>query len=159
MIFEERFVYQEVLMSFKDITFHSKQIDAEQNHTKLIDETLKYKVASYEFGKRVFFKTHKLERRKKFKTAGMDNNSSHKTIMTHTTPAFILNGFKLNDQKSIYNPKNGEMQRKCCDELYKVIWYNAYQEKFSEEYVPKEFFTDDELIYGVVKKSTPVKTS
>ena len=28
-----------------------------------------------------------------------------------------------------------------------MLWYNAYQEKMSEEYLPEEFFTDDERIY------------
>lgn len=159
MIFEERFVYQKVLMSFKDIIFHNKKDVTDENHTKLIDETLKYNLASYEFGKRVFFKTYKLEKRKQFKMAGMDINNTRKTIMTHTSPAFIINGYKPNELKSIYNPKTGELQRECCDELYKVIWYNAYQEKFSEEYLPKEFLTDDKLIYSSVKISTRVKRS
>ncbi|PVW11997.1 hypothetical protein [Marixanthomonas spongiae] len=147
MIFEEKYLYQDVLISFKDITFHSKTEKTKKGHITLINEALKYKVADYEFGKRIFFKTYKLEKRKKFKNAGKDSKSTVKTTMTHTSPAFIINGFKPNDQKTIYNPKNGELQRKCSEELFKVIWYNAYQEKFSEEYLPKEFFIDDERIY------------
>jgi len=46
------------------------------------------------------------------------------------------------------------LQRKCSEELYKVLWYNAYQEKFSEEYLPKEFLTDDLRIYSSNKSST-----
>lgn len=153
MIFEEVFVYQDTVTSIKDITFHNKNEDINENHTRLVDETLGYKKVDYEFGKRIFFKTHKLEKRKKFNSAGHDTKSTTKTILTHTSPAFILNGLKVNNQKSIYNPKTSEIQRKCSDELYKVLWYNSYQEKFSEKYLPKEFFTDDKLIYQNSKKS------
>lgn len=154
MIFEEKILYQEILISLKDITFHNKKDETQEGHIKLIDETYNYRMASYKFGERVFFKTFKLEKRKKFNAA-----SSIKIAMTHTTPAFILNGFKPNDQKSLYNEKNGELQRECSKELYKVIWYNSYQEKFSEDYLPKEFFTDDSRIYKSRKLSSFNKTT
>lgn len=147
MIFEEAHVYQELILSVTDITFHNKKEHIGDYHIKLVNETLDYKEVDYQFGKRIFFKTHKLEKRKRFKNPGHDTKSTTKTILTHTSPAFILNGIKANSQKTIINPKNGELQRKCCDELYKVLWYNAYQEKFSEEFLPKEFFTDDKRIY------------
>lgn len=157
MMFEEKFVYQDMLLSYEDVTFHSKNDLKEDGQVKLIEETSKYNSAKYEFGKRVFFKTYKLEKRKKIKKAGQDNNSTTKTFLSHTSPAFVLNGCKLNDQKSIYNPKDGNLQRKCAEKLYKVIWYNSYQEKFSEEYLPKEFFTDDERIFKNVKSLKEIK--
>lgn len=153
MIFEESLLYQETIISIRDLTFHNKSEEVDQGHKKLIDETLDYPMASYDFGKRVFFKTHKLEKRKKFKNAGQDIKSSTRTTLTHTSPAFILNGYKTNAQKSLYDQKSGKLQRKCADELYKVIWYNAYQEKFSEEYLPKEFFTDNPLIFETKNSS------
>ncbi len=156
MIFEEGYVYQDTIVSLSDVTFHNEQKELKEGHKKLVEETLDYKNSSYEFGKRIFFKTYKLEKRKKFRSAGQDSNSTTKTILTHTSPAFILNGFKPNNQKSIYNAKNGELQRKCSEELFKVLWYNAYQEKFSEEYLPKEFFTDDKRIYESFKKIIPL---
>ncbi|MGJ8592835.1 MAG: hypothetical protein ACSHXF_09820 [Aquaticitalea sp.] len=159
MIFEESFVFHDMVIPIKDIIFHNQNEEFNENHKKLIEETIDYNVASYEFGKRVFFKTYKLEKRKKFKNAGHDVKSTTKTVMTHTSPAFILNGFKHNNQKSIYNSKNGELQRKCADELYKVLWYNSYQEKFSEEYLPKEFFTDDARIFEHITKSKSEKTN
>lgn len=64
-----------------------------------------------------------------------------------SSSAFILNGVKLDDKKTIYNPKNGDLQRECAEKFHKVLWYNAYQEKMLEEYLPKEFFTDDKRIY------------
>ena len=86
--------------------------------------------------------------------AGFENNSSHKTMITHTSPAFILQGLKPNDQESVFDQKNGETLRQCSDELYKIMWYNAYQEKFSEEFLPKEFFTDDKGIFDNLKKTS-----
>lgn len=158
MIFEEKFIYHEMLISLKETTFHREDKESEPDHTKLIDETSQYKTAKYEFGKRVFFKTYKLEKRKKFKNAGHEKKSTTKTFLTHTSPALILSGYKLNDQKAIYNPKNGELQRQCSEEFFKVLWYNSYQEKFSEEYLSSEFFTDDERIYKNNTK-TPIETA
>ena len=66
MIFEEGFVYQDTIISIKDITFHNKNDEIDMDHEKLIDETIDYKDVDYEFGKRIFFKTYKLEKRKKF---------------------------------------------------------------------------------------------
>ncbi|MBU2947375.1 hypothetical protein [Zobellia uliginosa] len=151
MIFEEKYVYHDFLIPLKDIVFHNNDEKLQDNHVILSEETSKYSIAKYKFGERVFFKTYKLEKRKKFKTAGHDRNSTTKTTMTHTSPAFVLSGFKPNDQKNIYNQKDGKIQRECSKELYKITWYNAYQEKFSEEYLPAEFLTDDLRIYQSIK--------
>lgn len=152
MIFEEKFVYQTMLVPLEKLLFHNKKDQLEENHITLIEETKKYEPAEYVFGKRVFFKTYKLERRKSFKSAKNDFRYSRTTNSTHTSPAFILDGLKLNDKKSIYNPKNGDLQRECAKKLYKVLWYNAYQEKMSEEYLPKEFFTDDKRIFESINE-------
>lgn len=147
MIFEDKFVYHNFLIPLKKLIFHNKNENGDDDHTKLTEETLSYKIADYEFGKRVFFKTFKLEKKKKFKSSGHDYKSTTRTTMTHTTPAFILSGFKSNDQVARFNPKNGDTQCEYSKELYKVLWYNAYQEKFSEDYLPSEFLTDDMEIY------------
>lgn len=146
-IFEEKFIYHEMLVSLKDVTFHREEDGFNEDEMKLIEETANYKPPIYQFGKRVFFKTYKLEKRKKFKRIGHDKKSSTKTFLTHTSPAFVLNGCKINDQKAMYNAKNGELQRQCFEEFFKVLWYNSYQEKFSEGYFPSCFFTDDERIF------------
>lgn len=157
MEFEDRFVYQEMLLPLDDITFH-KDKEKDDKHPTLIEETNNYDFAEYEYGKRVFFKTFKLERRKKFKkyfkpaggsgsttTTSSKGSNSH---FTHTSPAFILSGVKLNENKNIYNTKNGKVQRLTSNELYKVYWYDAYNEKFTENHLPKEFFIDDNKIYS-----------
>ena len=61
MEFEDKFVYQEMLLPLDDITFH-KTKEKNDQHPTLIDETKDYDIADYEYGKRVFFKTFKLER-------------------------------------------------------------------------------------------------
>lgn len=147
MVFEEKFLFQDFLIPLKKIIFHNKDTEQQNDHIKLIDETINYNKSKYEFGKRVFFKTFKLEKRKKFKSAGHDFKSTTRTTMTHTTPAFILSGFKSNENTDKYSEKSGDPQSMYSKELYKVIWYNAYQEKFSEEYLPSEFLTNDKEIY------------
>lgn len=147
MIFEEKFVYQEMLIGLKGVKFHRKNSDKPMDYMMLVDEVLDYKPVEYEFGKRVFFKTYKLEKRKKSNKAGHDTKSSTRTYLTHTSPAFLLSGYKLNEKSSVYNQKNGELQHEYSKELIKILWYNSYQEKMSEAYFPIDFFTEDERIY------------
>ncbi|PHR96653.1 MAG: hypothetical protein COA80_08620 [Leeuwenhoekiella sp.] len=158
MEFEDKFVYQEMLLPLDKITFHNAK-EKDDSHLTLIDETKDYDIADYEYGKRVFFKTFKLERRKKFKkftkpatgasgaTSAVTGNKASNSHFTHTSPAFVLSGIKLNDNKSIFSTKNGKVQRLTSNKLFKVYWYNAYNEKFTENYLPREFFIDDNRIY------------
>lgn len=159
MIFEENFVYHEMLISFSKLKFHREDEKVEKEQQTLIEETEKYKVAGYEYGKLVFFKTYKLEKRKKFRNAIQDFRSTTKTTSTHTSPAFNLSGIKLNDKKSAFNPKSGKLKLKTAETLYKVLWYNAYQEKFSEAYLPKEFFINDKQIYEPLPEKKAKKKS
>ena len=46
------------------------------------------------------------------------------------------------------------LKKENADILYKVMWYDSYQEKYREEYQPKEFFTKDVQIYGEQKVET-----
>ena len=152
--FEDKFVYQEMLISFKDLLFYRKNEKNGEQHTTLINETINYDTADYNYGTRVFFKTYKLEKRKSFASAGVNPSNSKKSLMTHTPPAFILSGFKKNENKNFYDSKNGLLVRENADILYKVMWYDSYQEKYREEYQPKEFFTKDVQIYGEQKVET-----
>jgi hypothetical protein len=144
-IFEEKSLYESVLISFEKLIFHRKKADG-SNGVTLIKETKDYKPLEYKFGEIAFLRTYKLENRKKTKYATLSPESSTKTLSTNTSPAFIMNGIKENDQKDLYDQRKGLLIRKTCQTLLKVIWYNSYQEKYSEEYVPIEFFTNDSLI-------------
>lgn len=153
--FEDKMVYQEMLISFQDLIFYRKdEVEEEEKHVRLINETLGYDIATYEYGARIFFKTYKLEKRKTFKHGGTHPVSSKKTLMTHTSPAFIISGFKVNDSENVYDSKYGTLLRQSAKALYKVMWYDSYQEKYREEYQPKEFFTDDSLVYGMQPHKT-----
>ncbi|RMB58486.1 hypothetical protein EAX61_09260 [Dokdonia sinensis] len=156
LIFEDKYVYQELLLSFEELLFHKAKDNGSELHQKLIDETLDYNICNYQYGKRIFFKTYKLEKRKTFKSAGISAVSSNKSLMTHTSPAFLLSGFMRNDKGNQYDGKSGKLIRQCSKDLYKVIWYNSYQEKYSEEFMPSEFFTDDSRIYRSLVSSPPV---
>lgn len=161
MIFEEKMIYKSMLIGLGNLKFHRKDEKTEEDGKTLIEETDSYNKVeindddnrlikksniSYEYGKRVFFKTYKLEKRKKFASAGLVERTNRKSAVVHTSPAFVLSGIKINDQKSIYNEKDGKPIKTTSETLFKVLWYNSYQEKMSEVYLPKELFTDDERI-------------
>lgn len=150
MIFEEKFIYESMLIGLDDLLFHRKDDKPyEGDYQSLIEETKQFKPLEsehYEYGKLVFFKTYKLEKRKKFASAGLEERKNKKSAVVHTSPAFVLSGIKINDQKSIYNEKDGKPIKTTSETLFKVLWYNSYQEKMSEVYLPKELFTDDERI-------------
>lgn len=144
-IFEEKTLYESVLISFDKLLFNKKNKDNSYG-LRLIDETKEYTNVEYQFGEIAFLKTYKLENRKQTTHATMSAESTTKTFSTHTSPAFIMNGIKENEKKDLYDEKKGLLIRKTCKTLLKVLWYNSYQEKYSEEYVPIEFFTNDSRI-------------
>jgi hypothetical protein len=160
MIFEDKMIYESMLVGFDKLKFHRNDEKIEESGLTLIEETKDYKKLKdedYTYGKTVFFKTYKLEKRKKFASKSIDINSNKKSAVVHTSPAFITSGVKTNDQKTIYDEKSGEPIKTNAKNLFKVLWYNSYQEKMSEDYMPKEFFTDDERI--IITKAKPSKTS
>lgn len=162
MIFEEKMIYESMLIDISDLLFHREDDKPnDEEYQNLIKETKSYNIEvykdkegkekekcnlKYKYGERVFFKTYKLEKRKKYSSIGVDHNSPKKSAVLHTSPAFILSGYKRNDNRSISDEITGHPVRKTAKILYKVLWYNSYQEKMSEEYLPMEFLTDDERI-------------
>ncbi len=147
-IFEEKFLYHSMLLELtpKNFIFH-KTDENTDNLPTLIEETLKYTESKYVYGERVFFKTYKLEKRKKFKNADYSKaGSKHNIAMCHTSPAFIMSGIKRNEEQNLYFEKSGELKRLVPETLIKVLWYNSYQEKMSEAYLPKEFFVEESVI-------------
>ena len=156
MEFEEKFIYEGMLLKLvtDNFKFHRKYDKPfDEEYKKLIVETNELNEAEYIYGKKVFFRTHKLEKRKKFAEKNIDTKSSKKSAVVHTSPVFVLSGIKDNDEKSIYDEKNGKPIKITADKLYRVLWYNSYQEKMSQEYMPKEFFTDLENLYSISDKN------
>jgi len=106
---------------------------------KLLEEIdNEYKNAEYAFGKTVMFKTSKLENRK---TIG-NNVYSYPSF---TSPDFILSGIKMDEASNLFY-EGGKTKKQVSEISYKIMWYNYVQQKFSEKYLPKEFFI--ELLEG-----------
>jgi hypothetical protein len=138
--FVEVTVYHSFLKNYDQLKFN-RQLDekgkATRSEISLIDEVKNYKSADYEFGSVVRLKTNKLERRKTFNA-----NFDTAIKVSFTSPDFILTGLKKEILTDLFY-HDGKPKRKASDILYKVMWYNHFQQKFSEQYLPKEFFVED----------------
>ncbi|MCD8410579.1 hypothetical protein [Tenacibaculum finnmarkense] len=108
----------------------------------LIEETRKYVIPEYSYGKNVFFRTKKFEIFKKSDPVKIQKNTDTvQYIANDSSPDFILCGIKKNENTNDFYP-NGDKRRIVSEILYKVKWFNANQMKFSDIYLPRECFTD-----------------
>ncbi|MBG6130549.1 hypothetical protein IWQ47_002025 [Aquimarina sp. EL_43] len=148
--FNEVMIYHSLLRSYGDLKYHNEIDNSKKDK---IDSTLitevktKYVESEYVYGKVVQFKTNKLESRKKIKKAMKDN----KPYPSFTSPDFILSGVKKESSDGLFYG-NGKPKKKVSEVLYKVMWFNHFQQKFSEKYLPKECF-----IEVLEEKETPPK--
>lgn len=55
------------------------------------------------------------------------------------TPDFLLSGIKNHAQTDLFY-SDGSPKRVITSQLFKVIWFNHFQQKYSEYLLPKEFF-------------------
>lgn len=140
--FVEITLYESVIKSYKELKYY-KEVE-ENKKTKfiedklLIDEVEDYlSIDKYEFGKVVQFKTKKLEHRKSY-----NGNSEKITNNSFQTPDFVLSGIKNENIVDGFYP-DGNPKKVFSKQLYKVIWFNHFQQKFSEQYLPKEFFVEN----------------
>ncbi|WP_346881514.1 hypothetical protein [uncultured Algibacter sp.] len=139
--FVEKEIYHTLLESYRKLNYY-RIVDKDDNKIKLekqlIPEVEKYiLVSDYLYGKRIQFKTKKLEHRKSY------SNSFEKVPGTSfQTPDFILSGIKEEEQKDLFF-LDGKPKRKVSKLLYKVMWFNHIQQKFSEHYLPKKFFVEN----------------
>ena len=53
-----------------------------------------------------------------------------------------MTGIKNEEQKDLFY-LDGKPKRIISEQLFKVMWFNHFQQKFSEHYLPKEFFVED----------------
>ncbi len=139
--FEEKVLFESFLVSYKKLNFHRKE-EIGNNHkksVKLIKEVKKYDSKfDYKYADVVQFKTKKLEHRKSYDK----KSDEHLKNTSYQTPDFILSGIKKEPQEKLFYP-NGQKKKIVADVLYKVMWFNYVHQKFSEEYLPKEFFVKD----------------
>lgn len=163
--FIESHLYHSQLESFEELNIAKvDEKNQEEKYISLIEEVLRYPKFNYEFGKIVYFKTKKVEAFKKresskFKVIEKDNGEEVLTkekirnyVVNYITPDFVICGYK----KEVYNDlyyNNGKPKRKASTDFIKVKWFNSMQQKFSEQYLPIEFFID----YDAFKVKTIIK--
>lgn len=116
----------------------------------LIDEVSEYVMPSYVYGNIVYFRTKKLEVLKKrisVKSELINGIEKKKETIQHvvnySTPDFITCGYKKEVVEGLFYP-SGEKKKIVPAELFKVKWFNPNQMKFSEQYLPKECFIDQQ---------------
>ncbi|WP_159024054.1 hypothetical protein [Formosa sp. L2A11] len=140
--FVEKEIYHSFLDSYLKLKYYRKE-ETENGKKiiqikKLIEEVADYKKAEdYDFGKRIQFKTKKLEHRKSY-----SNSFERVPGTSFQTPDFILSGIKNEEQKDLFF-QDSKPKRLMTKQSYKVMWFNHAQQKFSEHYLPKEFFVEN----------------
>jgi len=141
--FAEVFVYETFLKSYLDLKYYRKVEDEEnvkkiEEDKQLIGEVASYSlITNYEFGKVIQFKTKKLEHRKSY-----DNNTEKITNSSFQTPDFILSGIKQEINTDLFY-QDGTPKRVISSNFIKVTWFNHFQQKNSEQYLPIEFFVEN----------------
>jgi hypothetical protein len=138
--FLEKVIYHSFIESYSKLKYYrklDKGVEKVKFQKQLIQEVSKYKlVTDYEFGKIVQFKTKKLEQRKSYSTL-----SERVPGSSFQTPDFILSGIKNEEQKDLFF-QDGKPKKNITKLSYKVMWFNHIQQKFSEYFLPKEFFVE-----------------
>ena len=64
-------------------------------------------------------------------------------MVNYTTPEFVLCGYKKESPEGLFYP-NGDFKMLTSEILFKVKWFNPFQMKYSEQYLPKECFIDEQ---------------
>ena len=157
--FVEVHLYEAMLRNFEDLRFEriSKIGNRIEDYKVLTDEVKGYSIPIYKFGGIISFKTKKLEIYKKRTSkkillkAGSDDVDEIKEILqyvvNYATPDFVICGFKKESYTDLFYG-DGKVKRLAPVNFIKVKWFNPFQQKFSEQYLPEEFFTDDD-IFGI----------
>jgi hypothetical protein len=147
--FIESHLYQAQLESF--IKLKIAKVDEknqEEGYVDLITEVLNYPKINYEFAKIVYFKTKKVEAFKKRESSkieinkdGKDKKTTIQYVVNYITPDFVICGYKKETYNDLFY-NNGKPKRIASTDFIKVKWFNSFQQKFSEQYLPIEFFID-----------------
>lgn len=160
--FKEVVIYESMLENYTK--FHIARIDGEKKdklskYESLISEVSNYKDSKYEYGKLVCFQTKKLELFKKrtstkkevnMTTGVIDEKKTTQYVVNYSTPDFIICGYKEDVREDLFYP-NGDNKKIVSKSLLKVKWFNSYQMKFSEQFLPIECFVDKSVL---VKKES-----
>lgn len=162
--FVEVNLYHSMLRTVEDLKFEKISSNGRriENYTTLVQEVNGYSVPSYEYGKTIYFKTLKLEiykKRTSKKIPLLENSEEVEKIkevlqyvVNYSSPEFVICGFKEEMPSDLFYG-DGKQRRKVAKNLLKVKWFNPFQQKFCEQYLPEQFFTDDD-IFGIEKHNT-----
>ncbi|SCY99365.1 hypothetical protein [Flavobacterium caeni] len=149
--FVDSAIYEMMLESFVNLKIALLRTNSESdNHIDLIEEVNNYPLMpSYEYGKILYFKTKKLEVFKKRTSNKIVLDDKQRTaklekkkkivqyVVNYATPDFVICGFTAE------NPaKKGKSKKILSANIVKVKWFNPFKQKFSDVYLPMEFFTD-----------------
>ncbi|MES2811418.1 MAG: hypothetical protein V4670_03020 [Bacteroidota bacterium] len=147
--FIESHLYQSQLESFKNLKV-AKVEDKKQSddYVDIITEVSNYPKLKYHFGEIVYFKTKKLEALKKRESTKIEIENTKEIkkttiqyVVNYITPDFVICGHKSETYNDLFY-NNGKPKRMASIEFIKVKWFNPTQQKFSEQYLPIEFFID-----------------
>lgn len=141
--FIEKTIYETLLRSYKDLQYFREKNEDEKDGNEveipfdeqLIPEVLKYsKFKEYNYGDVIQFKTKKLEHRKSY-------NKGNERIpgVSYQTPNFIVSGIKKEPQEDLFY-NDGEKKKITPTKLVKVSWFNHFQNKICEKYLPFDLF-------------------
>lgn len=113
--------------------------------------------SNYSYGGVAIFKTQSLELSKSKKSTSTTSSEDQNKIksdtnfkktditplVTYTSPDFVITGIKLIDENEKYDNK-GNMIKQIPEILVKIMWFNPYQQKYSEFEIPKECLINKE---------------
>ncbi|MDV7188269.1 hypothetical protein R3X25_13325 [Lutibacter sp. TH_r2] len=153
--FSEFILYESFLETYEELKIERiTELGESKIDTETIIEEIKGYFKSplvYKFGGIARFVTKKIEIYKKRSSKKItekkgeiekDNiKSTIQYVVNYTSPDFVMCGLKNNEEKNLFY-ENGKVKRQVSETLLKVKWFNSIQKKFSEQYLPIEFFTD-----------------
>lgn len=152
--FVENTIYQSMLRTFKDLNYERINNNGSriEDYQSLITEIEQYKIPKYEYGKVVYFKTLKLEIYKKRsskkikveKEGSLDVAETLQYVVNYASPQLVICGYKKEQALDQFYP-TGKRKRIITSEYFKVKWFNPFQQKFCEQFMPSNFFTDENI--------------
>ncbi len=151
--FIESHLYHSMLDTYRNLNIaFLGSAPSDENHIDLITEVGNYPPrATYAYGELLYFKTKKLEIFKKRTSNKIILDDTvvpplmHKKkkiiqyVVNYSTPDFLACGYKKETSADLFY-NDGKPKKMISTEFVKVKWFNSFQQKFSEQYLPIEFF-------------------
>ncbi|SDH27182.1 hypothetical protein [Winogradskyella thalassocola] len=165
--FNEVCIYESMLENYKSICIaRNDSINDNDNYKSLIKEAESYTTPKYKYGNVVYFKTKKFEIFKKRISVRVVRNLKNKKkrekehkkeitqyVVNYSSPDFILSGLKKQMIDDSFYP-NGDRKKITSELLFKVKWFNSFQMKFSEHFLPKECFMREQPFPTEIKHNS-----